>query len=58
VLGLFVPPLRQLGETWYQRERPFVMDATRFERAFGPLPATPHDQAVAATLDWFRRRPR
>jgi nucleoside-diphosphate-sugar epimerase len=55
-LGLVNPTVRELGETWYQRERPFVLDAAKFERTFGPLPATPHPQAVARTLDWFRQR--
>jgi nucleoside-diphosphate-sugar epimerase len=56
ILGVVNPALRELGETWYQRERPFVVDSTRFERAFGPRPATPHPGAIAATLDWFRRQ--
>jgi hypothetical protein len=51
------PAVGELRETAYQRGRPFVLDAGRFERAFGPLPATPHRQAVAETLDWFRRHP-
>jgi nucleoside-diphosphate-sugar epimerase len=54
-LGLVNSTVRELGETWYQRERPFVVDATKFERAFSPLPPTPHSQAVAQTLEWFRR---
>lgn len=57
-LGLVNPDLRELGETWYQRDRPFVLDASRFQRTFGPLAPTPHRQAVAATLDWFREHPR
>jgi nucleoside-diphosphate-sugar epimerase len=55
LLGLVNPAVRELRETAYQRERPFVMDASRFEKTFGSLPATPHRQAVAETLDWFRR---
>jgi hypothetical protein len=57
-LGLVNPALRELGETWYQRDRPFVIDASKFQRTFGPLAPTPHRQAVAATLDWFREHPR
>jgi nucleoside-diphosphate-sugar epimerase len=55
LLGVVNPAVGELRETAYQRGRPFVLDAGRFERAFGPLPATPHRQAVAETLDWFRR---
>ncbi|WP_331766364.1 NAD-dependent epimerase/dehydratase family protein [Embleya sp. NBC_00896] len=53
-LGLVNPIVRALGETWYQRDRPFVSDATAFTDTFGPLPATPHAKAIAATLAWFR----
>lgn len=54
--ALFVPFLRAWKETLYQWRAPFVVDASRFERAFGPWAATPHEQAVRATVDWFRRR--
>ncbi|MFE0629411.1 hypothetical protein ACFW3D_20930 [Streptomyces sp. NPDC058864] len=37
-----------------QRDRPFVTDAGKFTDTFGPLPTTPHPQAVDATLSWFR----
>ncbi|MGC0423293.1 NAD-dependent epimerase/dehydratase family protein [Embleya sp. AB8] len=53
VLGLVNPTVRALGETWYQRDRPFVVDATAFTDTFGLLPATPHPEAIAATLAWF-----
>ncbi|MYS85537.1 NAD-dependent epimerase/dehydratase family protein [Embleya scabrispora] len=54
VLGLVNPTVRALGETWYQRDRPFVVDAGRFTETFGPLPATSHAEAIAATVAWFR----
>jgi nucleoside-diphosphate-sugar epimerase len=57
LVGLVNPAVRQLQETSYQRDRPFVLDASRFEKTFGPLPPTPHRQAVTETLDWFRRHP-
>jgi nucleoside-diphosphate-sugar epimerase len=56
IAGLFSPLLRELNETLYQFERPFVSDATKFEAAFGPFEPTPHQAAVARTVDWFRRR--
>jgi nucleoside-diphosphate-sugar epimerase len=58
VLGVVNPAVRELGEIWYQRDRPFVLDAGRFQRTFGPLVPTPHHQAVADTLAWFRRQDR
>jgi hypothetical protein len=40
----------------YQWERPLVLDASKFQRAFGPLEPTPHQQAVATTVAWFREQ--
>jgi nucleoside-diphosphate-sugar epimerase len=54
--GLFNPLLRELNETLYQFERPFVSDASAFQAAFGPFEPTPHGAAVSRTVDWFRRR--
>ena len=54
--GLFYPLLRELNETLYQFERPFVSDASKFQAAFGPFEPTPHRAAVSRTVDWFRRR--
>lgn len=54
VVGLFNPMLKELGETWYQRDRAFVADDSAFREAFGPVRVTPHADGVAATLEWFR----
>lgn len=54
--GLFNPLLRELNETLYQFERPFVSDASKFHAAFGRFEPTPHRAAVSRTVDWFRRR--
>jgi nucleoside-diphosphate-sugar epimerase len=56
IAGLFNPLVRELNETLYQFERPFVLDASKFQRAFGPFEPTPHPEAVRRTVDWFRRR--
>ena len=56
VIGLFSPFIRELAETVYQFEGPFVSDASKFERAFGPFGPTPHTEAVARTVAWFRAR--
>lgn len=55
LMGLFEPNLKELGEMLYQFERDFVMDSTPFESAFGSR-ATPLDEAIRQTLDWFRAR--
>ena len=53
-LGLVNPMMRELKETFYQFDRPFVADHARFARAFGASP-TPHREAIRATLDWWAR---
>ena len=47
--GLVSPLLRELRETRYQFDRPFVMDSSAFENTFG-LTATPTDAALDATI--------
>ena len=54
--GILDPRARESAEMLYQWERPFVLDASKFQRAFGPLEPTPHPQAVATTVAWFRER--
>jgi nucleoside-diphosphate-sugar epimerase len=54
-LGLFVPLMRELKETWYQFAEPWVLDATLTEQTFG-LSATPLDEAAAATIAWWKAR--
>ena len=51
--ALFNPTLRAVKEQLYQSERPWVVDSTKFERAFG-LGATPLPDSVAATVAWFQ----
>ncbi|MDN5767434.1 MAG: NAD-dependent epimerase/dehydratase family protein [Humibacillus sp.] len=48
-LGVVVPFLRQMRETRHQFERPFVLDSSQAEAAFG-LTATPWEQALEATI--------
>jgi nucleoside-diphosphate-sugar epimerase len=55
--ALFNPTLRAVREQLYQSERPWVVDSSKFERAFG-WTATPLQDAVAATIAWFRNEAR
>jgi nucleoside-diphosphate-sugar epimerase len=55
VLALFNPLLRELKETRYQFDRPFVVDHSAFEEAFGAQ-VTPHREAIRATVAWYRGR--
>ncbi|ASQ98357.1 NAD-dependent epimerase/dehydratase family protein [Streptomyces sp. 11-1-2] len=58
VLGLaslVSPLLRELKEVRYQFDRPFVVDASAYEAAFA-VRATPVDDQVKATVEWWRQR--
>src|SRR5215831_2082554 len=56
VAGIFSPLLREVRETTYQFRAPFVIDASKFEAAFGPLEPTSHRDAVQRTVAWYRSR--
>ena len=53
--GLFVPMIREVGELLYEFQAPHVVDWSRFQQAFGPVTPTPHPEAVARTVAWFRK---
>jgi nucleoside-diphosphate-sugar epimerase len=56
--GLFSPRTRELNETLYQWERPFLVDDSKWQRAFGRYQPVPLALAVERTLTWFRSRQR
>jgi nucleoside-diphosphate-sugar epimerase len=51
--GLFIPAARETVEMLYEFDKPFVVDSSKFCRAFGEI-ATPHQDAVRATMAWYR----
>ncbi|GAA0356278.1 NAD-dependent epimerase/dehydratase family protein [Microbispora corallina] len=53
--GLAVPMLREMGETRYQFDRPYVLDSTASQAVLGLAP-TPLDAALEATVRWWRER--
>ncbi len=55
LIGVFKPDVGAVREVLYQSEEPWVVDHSKFERAFG-ADTTPHPEAIKATLDWFRTR--
>jgi nucleoside-diphosphate-sugar epimerase len=55
VLSLFSPLLRELQEVRYQFDRPFVVDASAYTESFNEA-ATPVDDQLKATIDWWRQR--
>ncbi|HEX7265055.1 MAG TPA: NAD-dependent epimerase/dehydratase family protein [Candidatus Dormibacteraeota bacterium] len=53
LLALVAPPMAAVKETMYQSERPWVVDHSKYARAFGAQP-TAHKTAIAQTIAWFR----
>lgn len=52
LVGLVNPMVRELDELAYEFEAPFILDGSKYQRAFGGAP-TSHREALRATLDWF-----
>jgi nucleoside-diphosphate-sugar epimerase len=55
--GLVIPNAREMVEMTYEFEQPFLLDSSKAERAFDLRP-TPLDEAIAATVAWWRSRVR
>jgi nucleoside-diphosphate-sugar epimerase len=53
MLGLFQPAIRELKETDYQRERPYLLDDTAARQAFDLAP-TPWDELLQGMVDHYR----
>jgi nucleoside-diphosphate-sugar epimerase len=51
--GLFSAQIRESVEVFYQFERPFIMDASKFSRRFGAR-TTPHPEAIRQTVTALR----
>jgi nucleoside-diphosphate-sugar epimerase len=54
--GIFIPEARETVEMMYELEEPFVIDSSKFERAFG-MKATPMREAIQATVEWYKTHP-
>jgi nucleoside-diphosphate-sugar epimerase len=52
-IGLFNPGIRETIEMLYEFEEPFVVDHSKFEKAFGAH-ATPLGEAIGDTVRWYR----
>ena len=53
VAALFSPTVRAVKEQQYQRENPWVVDHSKFARAFG-AEVTRHRDAIRLTLAWWQ----
>jgi nucleoside-diphosphate-sugar epimerase len=54
--GLFIPAARESVEMLYEFEGPYIVDSSKFERAFG-MQATPMREAIKETVAWFKSHP-
>jgi nucleoside-diphosphate-sugar epimerase len=51
--GIFIPEARETVEMMYEFDRPFVVDSSRCEAAFGQR-ATPLAEGIRRTVSWYR----
>jgi nucleoside-diphosphate-sugar epimerase len=54
--GLFIPEAKESVEMMYEFDQPFVVDSSRFEKAFG-MKATPMREAIKETAAWYKSHP-
>ena len=54
VLALVNPVMRELREMQYQWSRPYLVDHSKFAATFWSE-ATPMEEGLAATIDWYRK---
>jgi len=54
-MALFDSKMKFALQVLYQFDRPFIVDHSKFEDAFGANP-TPHEDATRLTLDWYRQK--
>lgn len=58
LLGLVIPPMRGISENAYQYYEPYILDHSKFDRAFGDaLQPTPLEEAIRTTVAWYRAHP-
>jgi nucleoside-diphosphate-sugar epimerase len=58
VIGLFMPPMREITENIYMFYEPYVVDHSTFDAAFGDeLKPTPLQDAIQAIVQWYRENP-
>jgi nucleoside-diphosphate-sugar epimerase len=55
IIGQFDEDMRELKEMRYQWEGPFRVDSSQFTASFG-MTATPFEEGIARTIEWYRER--
>lgn len=54
IFGAFIPDAGEMVEIMYQFEQPLLLDGSKFAAAFPDFRYTPHEEAVAETMEWFK----
>jgi nucleoside-diphosphate-sugar epimerase len=54
VAGLFIPGAREMVEMIYEFDKPFVVDSSKYTKAFGNH-ATPFRDGLRTTIAWYRQ---
>ena len=58
LLGLVIPAMRGIGENDYMYHEPYILDHSKFARAFGDaLQPTPLEEAIRTTVQWYQAHP-
>ena len=52
--GIFSPMVREETELFYQFEKPFLMDTSKFIREFPDFMPTPAQEAMKKSIQWLR----
>ncbi len=55
LMGLFIQPIRELGEMLYQFDEPYIMDDNAFRRKFPGFKATRFQQGIEAMVKSFQK---
>ena len=50
-------PARELLDILHLWTQPVLLDGSRYRARFGAVPATPYEQGIRDTLDWFKAHP-
>jgi hypothetical protein len=53
IMSWFNPDMKPALEVFYQFDRPFVLDHSKYKRAFGAQP-TAHKEAIRQTVSWVK----
>ncbi|MCS6774756.1 MAG: NAD-dependent epimerase/dehydratase family protein [Thermoflexales bacterium] len=52
--ALIAPQVREIVEVLYEFDQPFILDGSKFARAYPDFRYTPHERAVQETAAWYR----